>query len=81
MKAAHHGSALQDPELIALLAPQVTFFSVGAGNPYGHPAPSALELYGKYGAIYRTDINHCLALAKREGNLIIAAQPPSPWAR
>jgi competence protein ComEC len=81
MKAAHHGSALQDPELIAFLKPQVTFFSVGAGNPYGHPAPSALELYGKYGAIYRTDIHHNLALAKREGNLIVAAQPPTPWAR
>jgi len=81
MKATHHGSALQDPELIALLAPRVTFFSVGAGNPYGHPAPSALALYGQYGAIYRTDTSHNLALAKREGNLIIAAQPPSPWAR
>lgn len=80
MKGIHHGSALQDPELIALLRPRVSIFSVGADNPYGHPSQSALDLYGRYGAIYRTDRNRSIALAKRAGNLIVIAAPPSPWA-
>jgi competence protein ComEC len=80
MKATHHGSALQDPHLVALLQPRTTFISVGAGNPYGHPTQSALELYGRFGTIYRTDTKRSLALAGRAGNLIVVAQPASPWA-
>lgn len=80
MKATHHGSAVQDPELLALLRPRTTFVSVGAENPYGHPTARALELYGRHGSIYRTDMHRNLALAERGGNLIVVAQPPSPWA-
>ena len=80
MKGIHHGSAIQDPGLLELLRPRVTFFSVGTGNPYGHPSDFALTLYGKYGAVYRTDTDHSLALAERAGNLIVVRQPRSPWA-
>lgn len=80
MKAIHHGSAIQDPDLLALLRPRVSIFSVGHGNPYGHPTESALDLYGKYGAVYRTDKDDSLALAKRAGNLIVISEPESPWA-
>lgn len=80
MKATHHGSALQDPRLVELLQPRTTFISVGVGNPYGHPTQSALELYGRFGTIYRTDTKRSLALAGRAGNLIVVAQPVSPWA-
>ncbi len=81
VKGIHHGSAVQVPELLALLRPRVTLFSVGEDNPYGHPSQSALELYGKYGAVYRTDRDRSLALAKREGNLIVVAAPPTLWAQ
>lgn len=80
MKAIHHGSALQDPALIGYLRPRVSFFSVGAVNPYGHPSKFALDEYGKYGVIYRTDQDRSLALARRGGNLIVVAEPFSPWA-
>lgn len=80
MKATHHGSALQNPDLVALLQPRATFISVGADNPYGHPTQSALALYGRFGTIYRTDAKRSLALAGRAGNLIVVAQPASPWA-
>ena len=80
MKGIHHGSALQDPALPALLRPRVTFFSVGIDNPYGHPSAFALDLYGKYGSVFRTDRDHSLALAERAGNLIVVAQPRSLWA-
>jgi competence protein ComEC len=44
LKVAHHGSA--DPLLSALLRrvqPDIAVVSVGAGNDYGHPAPSTLS--------------------------------------
>lgn len=80
MKATHHGSAEQVPELVSLLRPRVSFFSVGVDNPYGHPTTSALELYRSFGRVFRTDQDHCLALARRGGNLIVVAEPTSPWA-
>ena len=81
MKGIHHGSAVQESALIELLRPRVTVFSVGSDNPYGHPSQSALDLYGRHGAVYRTDRDRSLALAKREGNLIVVAAPPTLWAQ
>jgi competence protein ComEC len=58
LKVAHHGSA--DPGLAALLGlvrPEVAVISVGAGNDYGHPAPSTLSALARFGGLdlYRTD--------------------------
>jgi len=58
LKVAHHGSA--DPLLPSLLEqvrPSIAVVSVGAGNDYGHPAPSTMAaLEGSPGlAVYRTD--------------------------
>ena len=80
MKGIHHGSALQLPELIEYLRPRVTLFSVGAENPYGHPSTSALDLYGRFGRVYRTDQDQSIVLAKRSGNLIVVKAPVTPWA-
>jgi competence protein ComEC len=60
LKVSHHGSA--DPGLPALLEtirPQVAVISVGAGNDYGHPAPSTLAALGSAPqlAVYRTDLD------------------------
>ena len=53
----HQGSA--DPGLAALLAalrPAAGLIAVGAGNRYGHPAPSTLEELGRARvAVRRTD--------------------------
>jgi competence protein ComEC len=60
LKVAHHGSA--DPGLSALLElvrPRIAVISVGAGNDYGHPAPStiaALEGHPDV-TVYRTDLD------------------------
>jgi competence protein ComEC len=58
LKVAHHGSA-DDllPALLARVRPQVAVISVGAGNDYGHPAPSTLAaLAASPGlGVYRTD--------------------------
>ncbi|MFI9805682.1 ComEC/Rec2 family competence protein [Streptomyces sp. NPDC052301] len=63
LKVAHHGSAYQDPELIRLAAPRVALVSVGAGNPYGHPAPTTLAALRTGGAmVLRTDRDGALAV-------------------
>ena len=57
LKVAHHGSA--DTGLAALLAeatPELAVISVGAGNPYGHPAPSALAALGGQACRWRAPI-------------------------
>ncbi|SNT27629.1 ComEC/Rec2 family competence protein [Actinacidiphila glaucinigra] len=36
LKVAHHGSAYQDPELLAWLRPRLALVSCGAGNPKDH---------------------------------------------
>jgi competence protein ComEC len=60
LKVAHHGSAdtFLD-ELLELTRPRVAYISVGAGNDYGHPAPSTLAaLTRRPGlALYRTDLD------------------------
>jgi competence protein ComEC len=61
---AHHGSARQYPPLYAALAPRVALIGVGAGNDYGHPAPSALALLARRGvSVLRTDTQGQLAIA------------------
>jgi competence protein ComEC len=57
LKVAHHGS--EDTGLAGLLArasPRLAVISVGAGNPYGHPAPETLATLAERGVpIRRTD--------------------------
>jgi competence protein ComEC len=57
LAVAHHGS--DDPSLPALLRrlrPRIAVISVGAGNAYGHPAPSTLAALAGAGVpLRRTD--------------------------
>lgn len=57
--AGHHGSAEATGEgLLDALRPQVTLFSVGTNNPYGHPAQETLDRCRRVGVqILRTDQN------------------------
>jgi len=58
LKVAHHGSSDDRlRELLELVRPRVAVISVGAGNDYGHPAPSTLGVLGGFPglAVYRTD--------------------------
>jgi len=56
VKVAHHGSADQYPTLYAELDAHVAVIGVGAGNGYGHPTASALDLVADQGAaVVRTD--------------------------
>ena len=60
---AHHGSARQEPALYELLGARVVLVSAGRDNDYGHPAPAALEVASRTGALVaRTDLCGSLAV-------------------
>ena len=67
LKVTHHGSKLQNQKLVETLSPKLCLISVGADNPYGHPAPVTLGLLE----------NNCVAIARtdRSGTLIVVDQP------
>jgi competence protein ComEC len=83
LKVAHHGSALQDPALALAAGPRVALVSVGAGNDYGHPAPSTLRLLESVGAIVgRTDVSGDLAVVPApEGARLVPSGPRSRRSR
>ncbi|HVP95312.1 MAG TPA: ComEC/Rec2 family competence protein [Methanoregulaceae archaeon] len=57
LKVAHHGSSHgTGGAFLARVRPEVAVISVGAGNPYGHPAAATLDRLTSAGAIiFRTD--------------------------
>lgn len=73
VKVAHHGSAYQDPGLIRAMAPRLALISVGADNPYGHPAPSTVAALRAGGAtVLRTDEDGAVAVAGTAKELLVA---------
>ena len=68
LKVPHHGSRYQDGAWLQSLHPSVAIISVGAGNDYGHPAPSTLDLLRQTGAeVVRTDQSGEVAVVVRDG--------------
>ena len=59
LKVGHHGSAISmSPGVLAVLRPGAAVISVGAGNRYGHPTPTALRLLAERSIpTYRTDLD------------------------
>lgn len=55
--AGHHGAAGSTSQtLLGWVQPETVVISVGADNPYGHPAPETLQRIEQSGAaLYRTD--------------------------
>jgi len=57
LKVAHHGSDTGTTEaFVDAVRPALAVISVGAMNPFGHPAPDTLAVLEEWGAaVYRTD--------------------------
>lgn len=76
LKVSHHGS--DDPGLAALLdslRPAVAVISVGAGNPFGHPAPATLGALAAVGTrTLRTDRAGSISLEPGPSGLRV-----QPW--
>jgi competence protein ComEC len=68
LKVPHHGSADADPDFLAATGARVALVSVGADNPYGHPAARTLRWLAADGMrLHRTD---------REGDLAVVGAAP-----
>jgi competence protein ComEC len=81
LKVAHHGSADDGLRpLLDRLRPRAAVIEVGAGNPYGHPAPSTLSvLRSAVPAVFRTDRDGDVTITLgRDGLEARARSPGSP---
>ncbi len=72
LKVAHHGSRTSTAEpFVGASRPRVAIVSVGARNPFRHPAPEVLGRLEDMGArVYRTD---------RDGAVIVETDGASLW--
>ncbi len=72
LKLPHHGSRHQEPAFLDAVGARVVLTSVGADNTYGHPAADVLARLTAAGAqSYRTDLHGDIALAHRDGRLVV----------
>ena len=72
MKISHHGSADPGlPEVLERLRPSVAAIEVGAGNDYGHPAPSTLDALRAVPRVYRTDRDGTVVLRVAGGRMTV----------
>ncbi|WP_436522719.1 ComEC/Rec2 family competence protein [Actinoplanes sp. HUAS TT8] len=75
LKVAHHGSALQSPELLDAVDPAVALVSVGVDNDYGHPNASLLARLARDGArVIRTDESGDVAVTAAGGGLAVTVR-------
>ena len=62
-KLSHHGSKYQDEGLMKALSAQIALISVGAKNPYGHPAKESIDSLTRLGTqVFRTDTDGAIAV-------------------
>jgi competence protein ComEC len=71
LKVAHHGSrTASTAEFLAAVRPRVAAVSAGAGNPYGHPAPTTIERLKQVARqVFRTDLDGTVE-ARFEGDVL-----------
>ncbi|MGW7360534.1 ComEC/Rec2 family competence protein [Streptomyces sp. NPDC054802] len=75
LKVAHHGSAYQDPGLLAGARPRLALISCGRDNPYGHPAPRTVGALRAQGAlVLRTDRDGAIAVTGAGSSLQAVAR-------
>jgi competence protein ComEC len=76
-KVSHHGSSFQSLPLMSALHPKIALISVGAGNSYGHPAPSTVNALEVLGAkTLRTDQDGAISV---DGALKIRTKRNDWW--
>ena len=89
LKVGHHGSAgASGVGWLAELRPEIAVVSVGRGNRYGHPSPSALRRLAAAGAeVWRTDDEGSvkvwtdgavIRVGARDRQRVLPAGPPRP---
>ena len=80
-KVPHHGSAYQDPNLVAAVHPSLALVSVGEDNPYGHPAPELVAGLEADGVLVgRTDTSGDIAVTLGPDGLRMVTRRRRPAA-
>lgn len=75
LKIPHHGSSHQDPAFLAAVHARIAIASVGAGNDYGHPAPSTMTELARLGdRTYRTDRDGDVAVIRTGSGLAVVSR-------
>jgi competence protein ComEC len=79
LKVAHHGSRYStSAPFLAAVTPEDAVISVGAGNPYGHPAQETLDRLAAAGAtVYRTDQDGTVVLTSDCSTYSITTSGPA----
>jgi competence protein ComEC len=74
LKVAHHGSRTSSTDaFLGAVRPRIGVVSVGAKNPYGHPAPATIDRLLRHGiAVYRTDQNGTVDI-NLDGRIAVAS--------
>jgi competence protein ComEC len=82
LKVAHHGSKTATTQaFVDTVRPKVAVASAGAGNPYGHPAPSTLERLAAAGAqVFRTDLDGTVVATFDPTGMTVSAEGGRPVA-
>ncbi|MGY1697556.1 ComEC/Rec2 family competence protein [Geodermatophilus sp. SYSU D00814] len=79
LKVPHHGSGDVDPAFPAATGARVALVSVGADNPYGHPAPGLLSVLSRSGMrVHRTGQQGDLAVVGSDDDWGVAGRGPAP---
>jgi competence protein ComEC len=80
LKVAHHGSRTSSTAaFLDAVRPKVAIVSVGAVNPYGHPAPETLARIEARGAhVYRTDRNGSVEATLDGRRMVVQAERGGP---
>jgi competence protein ComEC len=75
LKIPHHGSSHQAPAFLAAVHARIAIASVGAGNDYGHPAPSTMTELSRLGdRTYRTDQDGDVAVIRTDSGLAVVTR-------
>lgn len=70
LKVGHHGSSYSTSDaFLTATTPSIGVVSVGAGNPYGHPAADTLSRLSSHGVtVYRTDLSGTIVITTNGTN-------------
>ncbi|MEW2505013.1 ComEC/Rec2 family competence protein [Amycolatopsis sp. NPDC047767] len=81
LKVPHHGSRYSLPQFLEAVGARAAMISVGAGNSYGHPAKSTVDVLGTLGVLVtRTDVDGDTAVLPGAGGPAVArrGEPRGP---
>jgi competence protein ComEC len=76
LKAGHHGSRTSStPDLLIAVDPAIVLMSVGAGNDYGHPSATVLQMLHERGIhVLRTDDEGTIVLSTDGATIDVTTQ-------